>query len=164
MVLGQRDHGVIVAGSATFACRIGRGGRRRRKREGDGATPGGVLPVRGLAWRADRSLRPACRLPAVALRVHDGWCDDPASQRYNRPVPAGSPGSHERMWRRDRLYDVVVVLGHNDRPARKGLGSAIFLHLTGPDGGPTKGCVALAPRDLSRLLTRLSAETPLVVG
>jgi L,D-peptidoglycan transpeptidase YkuD (ErfK/YbiS/YcfS/YnhG family) len=82
----------------------------------------------------------------------DGWCDDPTHRDYNHQIRLPHPARHERLWREDALYDVVGVLGWNDAPVERGRGSAIFLHLARPDYGPTEGCVALAPRDLSELL------------
>jgi L,D-peptidoglycan transpeptidase YkuD (ErfK/YbiS/YcfS/YnhG family) len=64
------------------------------------------------------------------------------------------PASAERLWREDRLYDIVVILGHNDSPVVPGAGSGIFLHLASPDYAPTLGCVALAPGDLAYLLSQ----------
>ena len=61
-------------------------------------------------------------------------------------------GSHERLWRDDRLYDIIGVLGWNDDPVVRGRGSAIFLHLTGPGGGPTAGCIALEREALLQVL------------
>ncbi len=61
------------------------------------------------------------------------------------------------MWRDDDLYDIVVVLGHNDAPPVPGLGSAIFLHVARPDFAPTEGCVALAFPDLLAFLTAAPA-------
>jgi L,D-peptidoglycan transpeptidase YkuD (ErfK/YbiS/YcfS/YnhG family) len=145
-------------GSADLArCTLGRSGvvRAADKREDDGASPAGVWPVRQLFWRADRLARPGCALPGRALEPDDGWCDDRAHPRYNTHVTHPFDGQAERMWREDHLYDVVVVLGHNDAPVVPGMGSAIFLHLARPDWGPTAGCIGLALPDLLRLLARL---------
>jgi len=60
--------------------------------------------------------------------------------------------SAEALWRDDALYDIIGVLGWNDRPVRSGLGSAIFLHIARPDFAPTEGCIAMAPADLRRVL------------
>jgi L,D-peptidoglycan transpeptidase YkuD (ErfK/YbiS/YcfS/YnhG family) len=135
-----------------FRCALGKGGLKRDKREGDGATPIGVWPMRRLLYRADRMERPATRLPFLELEPEDGWCDDPADPAYNRPVRLPYPGRHERLWREDGVYDLIVVLGHNDDPVVPGHGSAIFLHIARPDFGPTEGCVALLRADLTRLL------------
>ena len=56
------------------------------------------------------------------------------------------------MWRDDAVYDLVVVLGHNDEPPVPGLGSCIFLHLAREGYAPTEGCVAVTREDLEALL------------
>jgi L,D-peptidoglycan transpeptidase YkuD (ErfK/YbiS/YcfS/YnhG family) len=148
---------------ATYACALGSGGIRRDKREGDGATPAGTWPLRRLLYRSDRVEPPACVLPAAPIGMHDGWCDDPAHPDYNRPVALPFAASHERMWRDDHLYDLVVVVGHNDDPPVAGAGSAIFLHLMRDDGGPTAGCVAFRRADLTTILAGLDRGSRLVV-
>jgi L,D-peptidoglycan transpeptidase YkuD (ErfK/YbiS/YcfS/YnhG family) len=145
-------------------CAIGRGGVRADKREGDGATPVGRFPLRRVLYRADRLSRPATGLPVLTLDVADGWCDDPADPAYNRPVRLPYPARHEKLWRDDGLYDVVVVLGHNDDPVRPGLGSAIFLHCAGPGYPATEGCVALARADLLELLEGCDTAARIGIG
>ena len=93
-----------------------------------------------------RMRQPRCR--AGSSRPDDGWCDDPGDRNYNRPVRLPYPASHEAMWRDDHLYDVVVVLGHNDGPRRRGVGSAIFFHLADPRRRPTAGCIAVSRKDM----------------
>ena len=122
------------------------------KREGDKASPIGVWPIRRVFYRPDRGGAPKTALPLVAMSPDDGWCDDPHDAAYNRPVKLPRATSAERMWRDDGLYDLVLVLGHNDDPPVAGMGSAIFLHLARPDYAPTEGCVALARPDLEELL------------
>ena len=94
----------------------------------------------------------------ATLRPEDGWCDDPDDAAYNRPVRLPYAASHERLWRDDGIYDVIVVLGHNDDPPVPGRGSAIFLHVARPDYGPTAGCVALALADLLTVLREADPE------
>lgn len=122
------------------------------KREGDGATPLGVWPMRRVLYRPDRGEAPQTALPVAPLTPTDGWCDDPADPNYNRPVVLPYRASCEEMWREDELYDVVVILAHNDDPPVPGMGSAIFLHCAKPGYPPTQGCVALAKADLLELL------------
>jgi L,D-peptidoglycan transpeptidase YkuD (ErfK/YbiS/YcfS/YnhG family) len=133
-------------------CALGRGGVRADKREGDGATPVGRFALRRVLYRPDRLDPPETGLPSDPIRPEDGWCDDPAHPDYNRPVALPFAASHEEMWRADEVYDVVVVLGHNDDPVVPGAGSAVFMHVARPDYEPTAGCVALALPDLLRLL------------
>ena len=95
---------------------------------------------------------PATALPVRATRPEDGWCDAPGDPNYNRPVTLPYPASTERMWRDDHVYDLVVILGHNDDPPVPGMGSAIFMHLA-RDGYPgTEGCVALGRPDIEAVL------------
>lgn len=144
--------GLFRFGREALRCALGRGGVRADKREGDGATPVGDLPLRRVLYRADRVAAPSCRVPLEPLSPDDGWCDDPSHPDYNLAVRLPHPARHERMWRDDALYDIVGVLGWNDAPVERGRGSAIFLHLARPDYAPTEGCVALAERDLRAVL------------
>jgi len=98
------------------------------------------------------------------MRPEDGWCDAPADRNYNRLVKHPYPASAERLWRTDRLYDVLIVLDYNERPRVRGGGSAIFVHVAGCDYAPTAGCVALARRHLERLLERLGRHAALSVA
>lgn len=157
--------GVLRHGALLVPCALGRGGVVAKKREGDGATPSGSFPLRRLWYRADRFTEAVkCSLPMRPIGREDGWCDDPAAAEYNRPVILPHPARHERMWRDDALYDLVVELGYNDAPVVPGAGSAIFLHVARPDYGPTEGCVAVARVDLLRLLAGIGAETRLRIA
>lgn len=149
---------------ATFPCALGRGGVRAGKREGDGATPAGILPIRRVLYRADRLGRPETRLPVDRLSENDGWCDAPNDPRYNQQVRLPYAGRHERLWREDHVYDVIVPLGYNDESAIPGRGSAIFLHVARPDFSPTDGCIALALPDLLTLLAAIGPNDRLVVA
>ena len=150
----QGDVWAVRAAAARWRCAIGRGGVGRVKREGDGLTPVGDWPLRRLLYRADRVAAPRTALPVAEIGAADGWCDDPADRAYNLPVKLPYPASHERLYRDDHVYDLVVVLGYNDSPPVPGAGSAIFLHLARPDYAPTEGCVALAEPDLRALLAQ----------
>ncbi len=147
-------------------CALGKGGCKPAadKREGDGATPLGRWPLRLAFIRQDRVAPPRSALPLVPLDEGMGWCDDPADPAYNRPVRLPCAASHEKLWRADHVYDLIVVLGHNDDPPVPGLGSAIFLHVARPDFSPTEGCVAITLPDLLSLLGRVEADTALIVA
>ncbi len=161
----ERARGRLSAGrGAPLPCALGPAGIVVDKREGDGATPRGALPVRRLWRRADRGPRPPTALPVRTIRRDDGWCDAPGHRSYNRLVRLPFQGSHEALWRQDGLYDLVAELGWNDRPARPGRGSAIFLHAARPGFPPTAGCVALAPEALRRLLAKLGPRTVLRIA
>ncbi|MQX35343.1 L,D-transpeptidase family protein [Roseospira navarrensis] len=160
------DGWLRVGNSAPRACALGRAGVTADKREGDGATPLGAWPLRRVFYRPDRLPTPPdvgrSRLPVDPLTSGMGWCDDPTHADYNRLIALPHPAGHETLWRDDGLYDVIVVLGHNDDPPVPGQGSAIFLHCARPDPAgphgfsPTAGCVALPRPDLLDLLAGLA--------
>lgn len=148
----------LAAFGHVVPCEIGRAGavREADKREGDGLTPIGAYPVRGVLFRPGRTAPPpGMRLPWRWTRPSDGWSDDPADPLYNRPVRHPWPFSAERLQRDDALYDVIVVLGHNDAPNLPGLGSAIFLHCM-IAGRATEGCVAIPAGNLLLIIGELA--------
>jgi L,D-peptidoglycan transpeptidase YkuD (ErfK/YbiS/YcfS/YnhG family) len=155
--------GILKAGGLQFPCSLGRMGRKYRKREGDGATPHGAYSLCRLFYRADRMPPPTTALQPRPIRDHDGWCETVGDRNYNRLVRIPYATSHEFMKREDRLYDVVVELSQNKRPRVQGLGSAVFLHLRRPDGGPTAGCVAVSMKDMKVILSRCGPKTRIVL-
>jgi L,D-peptidoglycan transpeptidase YkuD (ErfK/YbiS/YcfS/YnhG family) len=160
---GQRSRGWLRAGPLTLPVALGRGGIMANKREGDGGTPRGVFKLRRLWWRADRGPRPRTALPVRRIRPDDGWCENPADRAYNRPVTVPPGSTADRLWRADRLYDLVIELDHNTRPRIAGRGSAVFIHVARPGFAPTAGCVALEPGALRRLVARLGPQTRVVI-
>lgn len=153
--------GRLVGLGADVPCTFGRTGICTDKREGDGASPIGRYRLRTCYWRADRCHRPVTGLPTIPIRRDLGWCDDPKHPLYNRPVRLPLPARHERMWRDDRAYDLVVVLDQNIDPAVPGRGSAVFWHLTkrDVDPTPTEGCVAIAPDAMTAFLVSCDPAT-----
>jgi L,D-peptidoglycan transpeptidase YkuD (ErfK/YbiS/YcfS/YnhG family) len=157
--------GIATWGAKRYRCALGAGGITSSKREGDGATPVGCFALRYVLYRADRMGPPVTGLRLETIAPDDGWCDDSPDPNYNRPVTLPYPGRTERLQRDDEIYDVVVVLGHNDDPVVPGDGSAIFLHVARADYAPTAGCVALTRPDLFELLAGCGPKARLrVVG
>ena len=157
-------HGRLEAGGLVFPCLLGRNGITARKREGDGGSPLGLWRLCRVLFRRDRALPPATALPVAPLARRDGWCDEAGDRNYNRPVRLPYPASHEELWRLDHLYDVVVVLDHNVRPRRRGGGSAIFFHLSAPEGATTAGCIAVQPGHMRIILGHCGPSTSLAIG
>jgi L,D-peptidoglycan transpeptidase YkuD (ErfK/YbiS/YcfS/YnhG family) len=158
--------GTLSGFGETLPAAFGKGGSMPAadKREGDGASPLGVWPVRAALLRPDRVAAPATRLPWRWLRPDDGWSDGAGDPAYNRPVRLPHAFSAERLWRDDHAYDVIIVLGHNDSPPVSPLGSAIFWHLTQPDRRPTEGCVAIERDAMLRWLERLAPGDTLEIA
>lgn len=145
---------LLEFGSAQVPCALGKGGLvfAADKREGDGASPIGRYPLRRVHYRADRLGEIVTALPKRVIGPNDGWCDDPDHPAYNQLIERPFAQSHERLWRDDRIYDIVIEVGHNDSPPLPGLGSAIFIHLKRGEYEPTEGCVAIAPEHMLDLL------------
>jgi L,D-peptidoglycan transpeptidase YkuD (ErfK/YbiS/YcfS/YnhG family) len=156
MIFTAMSDGRFDLGGRWTNCALGKGGVKAAgaKREGDGASPLGVWPIRRVLYRPDRGIAPLTGLPTAPIAEDDGWCDAPGDPFYNRPVKLPYPASAETLWRGDELYDLVVVLGHNDEPPVAHLGSAIFVHIAKPGYAPTEGCVALTREDLAELLSK----------
>lgn len=149
-------------GGERLPCTIGRTGLTPEKSEGDNATPYGTLTLTGCLYRPDRMLPPAPW--AQPIRPLDGWSDAPDDPDYNTPVRLPHPFRHERLWRADPLYDLILLTDWNSRPAIPGRGSAIFVHRWRRAGAPTAGCIALSPTDLRWLAARAQPGTPVMVG
>lgn len=142
---------------------IGRGGVRVSKREGDLATPAGDFPLTEGFYRADRVKVPSTALPMRALEPDDAWVDDPRDAQYNKFVRLPYPAHVERLWRRDEIYDLIVVVGYNLSPTIPGAGSAIFLHIARKSFTPTVGCVAIERGALLRILPLLGPGSRLKI-
>jgi len=146
-----------------YECRTGRGGIRIKKVEGDGATPTGHFNLRKVLYRPDRVRPFVTDLPIMSLTPVDGWCDDPTDPAYNTLVKLPYPASHEVLWRKDHVYDILIVVGYNDAPPIPPKGSAIFIHLMNENKTPTDGCIALSREDLIDLLADLSTNTQVII-
>lgn len=160
-----RNQTCLVWPGGTCQAALGLGGlvTEADKREGDGATPIGTYVLRRVMYRADRIKRPKTNLPCRPIHTLDGWCDEPTNPAYNRPVRLPYTGSTEALYRKDHVYDLLVVLGHNDSPPKLGLGSAIFLHLARSNWTPTRGCIAVRESDLREILQRANTTSTITI-
>ncbi len=153
-----------LKGSAlSFPCAIGKNGQTILKREGDKKTPIGTWKPIKLYYRADRIKRPLTSLPIAVIKSDDGWCDEPFDPNYNRHVKLPHKASYETLWRDDHIYDLVLVLNHNQTPRKQGLGSAIFMHMARPGYTPTEGCIALSQKHLECVLKSMSVATKITI-
>ncbi len=162
------ENGLTMPNGRIIRCAIGRGGIGIKKGEGDGITPIGNWPMRRILYRADKITKPESYLPITTINENDGWCDDPTDINYNQQIKLPYDNNHtnrgyEKLWRDDNLYDLIVILGHNDSPIIKGKGSAVFLHIAKDGYLPTEGCVALAIESLLELLKTLTINDSLLV-
>lgn len=148
-------------GERVWRAAVGRSGIQTHKVEGDGVSPAGRWPIRRVLYRADKLAAPVSVFETAVIAPEDGWCDAPEHPAYNRPVHLPFAASHENLWRDDDLYDIVVILGHNDDPVVPGAGSAIFLHVASAGYGSTAGCASLTRADLLEFLSLAASGTHL---
>lgn len=147
-----------------LSCAIGRGGFIQHKREGDGGTPTQAMHLLGGYYRADRGPRPMAPFEMRAISPADVWSDDVTDPAYNHGHRHGSyPFSHERMWRGDPLYDVVLFTDYNYPQARVGAGSAIFVHQWRKNRHPTEGCIAFSAQNLRWILRHWQPSSRIIL-
>lgn len=150
-------------GSYTFRCSFGRLGFTDNKAEGDGKTPIGIFPFRQVFYRPDRIERPKTALPISPISPRCGWCDDPASPDYNKYILKPFHTSHEDLWMKKNLYDLLIVVGHNDESPIPGKGSAIFIHIASGNYGPTDGCIGLKQENLLKIIKNADLSSRLII-
>jgi L,D-peptidoglycan transpeptidase YkuD (ErfK/YbiS/YcfS/YnhG family) len=156
---------LMRVGERELRCAIGANGFSNSTFEGSKTTPVGLYALRAGYYRPDIFLTaPQSSIPLSPIKPDDGWCDAPSHPRYNLPVKLPFDGSHERLWRDDKTYDIIIPIGYNDDPIVSGKGSAIFFHIAQPDFRPTLGCVAISLADMVALLPHISTNTKIKIG
>ena len=148
-----------------YECIIGRSGliNTKLKTEGDGATPRGNWELRNVWYREDRIENFSCNLPLTIIEKDDGWCDDPKSPDYNKNIKLPSKFNHEKLFRDDNLYDILITIGYNDFNIVPDKGSAIFIHCRNPDKNYTEGCIGLWKEDLIEIFKNLKIGDKLII-
>ena len=142
-----------------FQCSIGKNGISKKKKEGDNKTPKGFFKIQHLYFRKDRLKKPKTRLKCIEINKNMGWCDDPRSMKYNKLINLPFSGSCEKLFRKENIYDIILVLDFNMNPIRKNKGSAIFIHVAKKNYEKTKGCIAIKKVELLKILKEIKINT-----
>lgn len=121
------------------------------KREGDNKSPSGLFRL-GQLYGYDEAVD--TRMLYRQSTSEDKWIDDPDSPDYNKPIKGNTTAkSFENLKISSDEYKLCLVIEYNMHPIVKGMGSAIFMHLSyGDSPNPSSGCVVLTPNNLSQLL------------
>ena len=135
-----------------FKCALGKAGIGEKKKEGDFITPKGKYKIIKVYYRADRIKKIKTNFRLYQIKKNMGWCDDPLSKNYNKLIKLPSKFGHEKLYRKDKLYDLILVLNYNFKPIIKNKGSAIFIHIANKNYKKTKGCIGLKKKDLIFIL------------
>ena len=140
-------------------CSLGKSGTKLLKKEGDLATPKGIFDLGLLYYRKDRIKSFKSKIKKKYIKKNMGWCDDYRSKKYNKEIRFPFKYSAEKLYRRNRSYDIFVVIKYNTKPVHKKRGSAIFLHIASNKYKPTKGCVAISKTDFLKILPMINKKT-----
>ncbi|MDC0235529.1 L,D-transpeptidase family protein [Candidatus Pelagibacter sp.] len=145
-----------------FKCSIGKNGKTTKKIEGDNKTPKGLYTLGPLYYRKDRLPKLSTKLKKIEIMKNFGWCDDVKSKFYNKPIKTNINVRHEKLYRNDKKYDLLIPIEYNSKRPKKNKGSAIFLHLTS-NYKKTQGCVAIKEKDMLILLKLINKKTKIKI-
>lgn len=140
-------------------CSIGKRGITFNKKEGDLKTPKGIFKIKEIFYRRDRVKKFSTNLKKKIIRKNMGWCDDSKSKHYNKLIKFPFKFKAEKLYRKDNIYDVVIVLNFNMNPIVKNKGSAIFLHVSKKNFASTKGCIAISKKEIRRIVKHIDKNT-----
>jgi L,D-peptidoglycan transpeptidase YkuD (ErfK/YbiS/YcfS/YnhG family) len=145
-------YGFLKYKNLKFRCALGKAGIGEKKKEGDFITPKGKYKITKVYYRADRIKKIKTNFRLYQIKKNMGWCDDPLSKNYNKLIKLPSKFGHEKLYRKDKLYDLILILNYNFKPIIKNKGSAIFIHIANKNYKKTMGCIGLKKKDLIFIL------------
>ena len=158
-----KESGHLTFKNLKFRCALGKAGIGKKIREGDSITPRGIFKLVKVFYRADKIKNLQTSLKKIRIKKNMGWCDDSKSKFYNKLIRLPSNFGCEKLYRSDRLYDLVVVLNYNLNPIIKNRGSAIFIHVAKKTFKKTEGCIALNKENLINLLSVIRKNTKIKI-
>ena len=147
-----------------YRCALGKAGIKKKNQEGDNITPIGIFRINKIYYRADKIKKILSPIKTIQIKKNMGWCDDPKSNLYNQPINLPTKFSHEKLYRNDNIYNLVLVLDYNTNPVIKNKGSAIFIHVAKNPYNKTKGCIALEEKDLIELISKIKKDTKIKIS
>jgi L,D-peptidoglycan transpeptidase YkuD (ErfK/YbiS/YcfS/YnhG family) len=147
-----------------FRCALGKAGIGKKKIEGDNITPKGTFDIVKIYYRDDRVKKISSKFKLIKITKKLGWCDDPKNKKYNKLINSSTKYSHEKLYRKDNIYDLILVLNYNMSPIIKNKGSAIFIHVANKNYKKTAGCVALKKSHLIKLIKKIKKRTKVIIN
>ena len=153
----------LTFGNFKVKCSVGKRGIGIKKQEGDLITPKGLFNIKYVLYRKDR-VKISTKLKKKIIKKNMGWCDDPRSKKYNKLIKLPFSYNYEKLYRRENIYDIILVLNFNMNPVIRNKGSAIFVHIAKKNYKKTEGCVALKKIHLLKILRELKKNTKVMIG
>ena len=147
-----------------FKCALGKSGIGIKKNEGDNITPIGVYNIVKIYYRSDRIKKLSSKLKLTKITKKMGWCNDPNSKNYNQLIKLPTKYGHETLYKKENIYDLILVLSYNMRPTIKNKGSAIFIHIAKKNYKKTAGCIALKKIHLINLVKKIKKNTKVLIN
>ena len=147
-----------------FRCALGKAGVKRKKIEGDNITPIGTFRINNIYYRRDHIKKIFSKFKLIEIKKNMGWCNDPKSKQYNQLIRLPDKYKHEKLYRKDNIYDLILVLNYNTRPILKNKGSAIFIHVATKNYKKTAGCIALKKKHLINLVEKINKKTQININ
>ena len=144
-------------------CSIGKSGINSSKKEGDLTSPKGQFKLGLLYYRKDRIKHLKCKIKKKIIKKNMGWCDDSRSKKYNREINFPFKYRSEKLYRKDKIYDIFINIKYNYQPTIKKRGSAIFLHLTN-NYKTTLGCVAISKNNFLKIIPLINKNTKILIN
>ena len=144
-------------------CALGKRGIGYKKKEGDLITPKGEYKIKFILYRKDRIRKIQSKIKKIIITRNIGWCDDPRSRNYNKIVKLPTDYKYEKLYRKENIYDVIIVLDYNMNPIIKNKGSAIFIHITKKNYKKTEGCIAIRKGEIKKLVKALKKNTKIKI-
>jgi L,D-peptidoglycan transpeptidase YkuD (ErfK/YbiS/YcfS/YnhG family) len=147
-----------------FKCCIGKNGLSYKKIEGDKKTPIGIFEIENLYYRKDKINLPKTKLRCIKIKPNMGWSDDLKNpKKYNKLINTSKLIHHEKLYRKDFKYDLLIPIKYNFKKRILGKGSCIFLHLT-KNYKPTAGCIALKKKDFLIMIKIINKNTKIKIS
>jgi len=159
-----KKSGYLKFKNLKFRCALGKGGVKKKTMEGDNITPKGIFKIIKVYYRPDKIKKIKTLIKKIKITKNMGWCDDPNSRFYNKLINLPTKYSHEKLYRNDSLYDLIVVLSYNTNPIIKNKGSAIFMHIAKNSYKKTKGCIALKKEHLIKIISKIKKNTKIKIN
>ena len=154
---------LLLYKSYKLKCCIGKSGIVDSKKEGDSSTPKGTFKLGVLYYRKDRNKSLKCKIKKRIIKKNMGWCNDSRSKKYNQEINFPFKYSAEKLYRKDKIYDLFINIKYNTYPVVKKKGSAIFLHITDYKYKPTAGCIAISKNNFLKILPFISKKTKILI-
>jgi L,D-peptidoglycan transpeptidase YkuD (ErfK/YbiS/YcfS/YnhG family) len=159
-----KKSGYLKYKNLKFRCALGKGGVKKKTMEGDNITPKGIFKIIKIYYRPDKIKKIKTAIKKSKIKKNMGWCDDPKSRFYNKLINLPTKYSHEKLYRNDNLYDLIIVLSYNTSPIIKNKGSAIFMHIANNSYKKTKGCIALKKEHLIKIISKIKKNTKIKIN